>query len=111
MASENDSGLAPKQDSEISRKDVEAAKRKVEIETIKRRAKITAWNDYIEFVTAKLIGLGGVVVGGLEYLSPNTLPIELNRPVLVMGVGLALLVGKGILSLAGRVNKLVGDKP
>lgn len=110
MPSEDDSSLAQTKEPEVSRKDIEEAKRKIEIEAIRRRGKITAWNDYIEFVTAKLVGIGALLFGTVESIYPNALSIDMKKPEVVAGIGLALLAGKGILSLIAKINKVSGEK-
>ncbi len=99
---EDDPKLATKAEAAISKKDVEEARRKAEIAAIERQAKIAAWGDCTDFVTTKLLGLTGLVVGGLEYLSPDTLSLNLTMPGLIASVGTALLFGKSFLaSLVG----------
>lgn len=104
---DDDAKLVAKAEAAISKKDVEEARRKAEIAAIERQAKIGAWSDYIEFVTAKLIGLAGTVVGGIEYVAPDILPIVLARPGLIASVGLTLLTGKAFLSLLAKVDKVL----
>lgn len=104
---DDDPKLAPKPEAPISKRDVDEARRKAQIAAIERQAKIGAWSDYIEFVTAKLIGLAGTVVGGMEYVAPDMLPIVLARPGLIASVGLALLMGKAFLSLLAKVDKIL----
>jgi len=106
---DDDLQLATKAEAAISKKDVEVARRKAEIAAIERQAKIDTWNEYIEFATAKLLGVAALVVGGLEYVDPNTLPIALKRPDIVVGAGAALLWGrKGILSLLAKIHRMLG---
>ncbi len=106
---DDDPKLAPKPEVTITKKDVEEARRKAEIAAIERRAKIDAWNEYIEFATAKLLGVAALIVGGLEYMDPSILPIALKRPDIVAGVGAGLLLGrKGILSLLAKIYRMLG---
>lgn len=95
---------------QLTRKDVVSVRNQMEIERIKRRARISAWSDYIEFIVSKTVGLGGLVIGGLEWLDPALLPIVIQRPALIAGGGLALLIGKSILSLLSKAEKLFGGE-
>ncbi len=105
---DDDPQLATKAEAAISKKDVEVARRKVEIAAIERQAKIDNWNEYFGFVAAKLFGLAGLIVGGLEYLEPHILPFDLKRPDVIAGFGAALLFGrKRVLTLLVRVNKIL----
>jgi hypothetical protein len=105
MAKTEDKALITKKQSEITKKDVASAKHKEQIRTIERQGRIASWNEYIGFGVSKVLGLGGLTIGGLETLDPNILPIVLSNPEIVAGVGLALLTGKSIISLITKVEK------
>lgn len=94
----------------VTRKDVLAARNEEEIRVIRRRARIEAWSDYLEFFVAKTIGVIGIVVGGLEYLAPEILPITLTDPKAILGSGLALVLGRGVLTLLAKAEKVFGGK-
>jgi hypothetical protein len=51
-----------------------------------------------------------LVLGGLEALDPAILPINLTKPEVVAGIGLALLTGKGIVTLIAKLEKTLGGK-
>ena len=92
------------------KRDVEIARYSQQVNAIERQGKIAAWNDYIGFGVSKVLGLGGLIVGGLEYLDPNILPIVLSKPLWVAGAGLALLTGKSVLSLIAKIDKTLEEK-
>lgn len=89
----------------VRKPDSSLAKEAAKVRSIERAARLAAWNDYIGFAVSKLAGLGGVIVGGLEYLDPDLLRIVLPKPGLVAGVGLALLTGKNLLALIAKLEK------
>ncbi|HLM56252.1 MAG TPA: hypothetical protein VK422_09065 [Pyrinomonadaceae bacterium] len=94
----------------FTKKDVESAKYKEQIRALERQNKIAAWNDYIGFGVSKLLGTAGLLIGGLEALDPALLPINLIKPEVIAGVGLALLTGKSIVTLIAKVEKSRGGK-
>ena len=98
-----------KEKQSVTKSDIANAKNKEQIRAIERKGNIKAANDWIGFGVSKATGLGSVVVGGLEWVDPNILPIALERPEIVVGVGLALLAGKGIIDLIAKVSKY-GDE-
>jgi hypothetical protein len=87
------------------KRELVATRNRAKIRAIQRAANIAAWNDYIDLVVSKTLGLGGLVVGGLEYLSPDTLPVTLPNPAWVAGAGLALLTGKRLITLIAKLEK------
>ena len=89
----------------ITKRDLEIAKNDAKLRSIKRAANLAALNDYIGFVVSKALGLTGLVVGGLEYLSPDLLPIVLPKPSFIAGAGLALLTGKGLISFISKLER------
>ena|SRR6266545_792154 len=86
---------------------VEVVRNREKARSIERRGNIAAWNDYVGFAVSKLVGVSGFVIGGLEYLDPNLLPITLKSPGWIAGAGLAMLTGKSLVSL---IAKLEGTK-
>src|SRR5581483_4391818 len=92
----------------FTRKDVDSVRYQLEIERIKRRERIAALNDYVEFFVSKALGVGGLIIGGLEWLDPNLLPLVLTHPGLIAGGGLALLTGKSILALLAKAKRYLG---
>lgn len=95
----------------LTKSDVESVKYQEQIRSLERHGRLVAWNDYIGFVVSKLLGLSGLVIGGLEILDPNLLPINLENPKIVAGIGLALLTGKSIVSLIAKTEKVFGGRP
>jgi hypothetical protein len=101
---------ARKQREAISKIDVESAKYKEQIHRIQREGKIAVWNDYIGFTISKLLGIGALIIGGIESLDPNILSITLKNPEAVAGLGLALLTGKSVISLIAKLEKSQGGR-
>lgn len=93
-----------------TKNDVESVTYREQIHTLERQSKIAAWNDYISFVVSKVLGAVGLIVGGLEALDPTLLPINLHKPEIIAGVGLALLTGKSIITLIAKIEKTRGGK-
>jgi hypothetical protein len=101
------SNLARKK-TKLSKYNIEEAKIEGQIRKIKRQYKLAAINEYIGFGVSKVIGTLGLVVGGIEWLDPDILPVILKNPEIVAGVGLALLTGKSIITLIAKVEKTFG---
>lgn len=93
-----------------AKKDVDSARLSEQIRVIERQGKIAAWNDYLGFAVSKILGTGGLLIGGLEVLDPNILPVVLKSPEMIAGVSLALLTGKNIVSLIANFEKTFGGK-
>jgi hypothetical protein len=89
----------------VTKPDPALAREIVKVRSIERAASLAAWNDYIGFAVSRLAGVTALVVGGLESLDPNLLTVVLPRPGLMVGVGLALLTGKNIVSLMARLER------
>ncbi len=85
--------------------DVALTRNAAKIRSIRRSANIAAWNDYIDLVVSKLLGLTGFVVGGLEYLNPDVLSITLPNPAWIAGAGLALLTGKRLIAFIAQLDR------
>lgn len=96
----------------ITKEDVTAAKYKQQVRSIERQGNIAALNDYVGFAVSKVGGIGATVIGGLELLDPSILPINLTMPVAaqLVGLGLALVAGKSILKIIGKLEEALGGK-
>jgi|SRR5215210_5002732 len=92
------------------RNDVEAARQAAKVREIKRREQLAGWNDFISFFTAKVLGLGGLTVGGLNILAPHLLPITVSQPAWVAAAGLALFTGKSLLRLVSSADDALGRR-
>jgi len=110
MPTKKNTDLAKKRDVDITKEDIEKAKNIVQIKAIERQGNLAAWNDYIGFITSRILGLSGLIVGGLETLDPNILPITLKNPERIAAIGLALLAGKNILTLIIKAEKSLGGR-
>ena len=75
----------------------------------RRRDRIAAWSDYTTFLTAKAIALTLVVCGLLDIVRPSLIP-SIQHPETFLGGGLALLTGKGVLSVVAKALKPLGVK-
>ncbi|MFL5381047.1 MAG: hypothetical protein ACJ8GN_00850 [Longimicrobiaceae bacterium] len=91
-----------------TKNDLEDAKREEQIKKIKRQGKLAAANEYISFAVSKMLGVGGLGLGGLELLDPSITPLSLSHPTWVAGAGVALLTGKTVLSLIAKVDGAIG---
>lgn len=92
-----------------SKEDLEAARRREQIKDLERKGKLKAWNDWIGFAVSKATGLGGVILGGLEMLDPSVIAAPIPSPEIVLATGLALLTGKGILSVFQKAARVFGE--
>ena len=86
-------------------KQVAKARSAAKLRSIERASSLAAWNDYIGFAVSKVVGVGALVAGTLEYIDPNFLSVVVPRPGLVVGAGLALLTGRNIVSLIARLER------
>jgi hypothetical protein len=100
-----DSKAASDSLSVLSKPDLALARETAKVRAVERAATLGAWNDYVGFGVSKLAGISALIVGGLEYLDPNTLTAVVPRPGLIIGTGLALLTGKNIVSLVARLDR------
>ena len=98
-----DSSFISQRDTRISSDlEVKNAKEKIKIKNIEREAIIKAIDDWIGFVTLKSIGVGSLILGGIEIISPSFFPIVLIppfTPFTLVGIGLALLTGKKSIAI------------
>lgn len=97
--------LLSKPDAAAIAKQVAKARSAAKVRSIERASKLAAWNDYIGFAVSKVVGVGALVTGTLEYIAPNFLNVVVPRPGLVVGAGLALLTGRNIVSLIARFER------
>lgn len=80
------------------------AKDAAQVSSIRRKARLAAWEDYAGFVVAKSAGLGALIFGGIEILDPNLLPhLPVNAETLIGG-GLALLAGNKVVTLLAKIT-------
>jgi hypothetical protein len=84
------------------------AKREQQIRRIKRQGSLSALNDWVGFGVSKAFGFASLVIGALEWIDPTLLTIELKRPEIFAGVGLALLTGRSIVSLIAKLDRAKG---
>ena len=78
------------------------AKDRTRLKRIERQEQLQAANDWIGFVTTKTVGIGALVVGGIQIVLPGLLTISLTppfTPFTLVGIGLALLTGQKSISL------------
>lgn len=105
---EHDSSLLPQTNNQLAQA-IEQAK----LKRIERGEKIKAVDDWIGFITLKTVGIGGLIVGGLEIIAPAFLTVTLTPPLTpftLVGVGLALITGKKSIALIKIVlNSLSTD--
>ncbi|NEO86399.1 MAG: hypothetical protein F6J87_19395 [Spirulina sp. SIO3F2] len=93
----------------LSSEKIEQAKEEVvikrierEIKRIEREAIIQKIDDWIVFASIKIGGLISVIIGSIEVISPNLLPLTLPAsfpPIMLATVGIVLLGGKRAISL------------
>ena len=78
------------------------AKTRTRLKRIERQEKIQAANDWIGFVTTKTVGIGALVVGGVQIILPGMFTIALTpplTPIILVGIGLSLLTGQKSISV------------
>jgi hypothetical protein len=83
----------------VTREDITAAKLKAEKDRLIRQAKMSAVAEWTGFAVSKLAGVGALTTGVLELASSNFHPITFLAPESVLTVGLALLVGKQVITV------------
>ncbi len=91
-------------DSEKVPKFVVAEQCNVEISRIRRRERLAAMQDYVEFFTRMFAGATLVAVGALEGTMPDLIPLVLSNPGVVTGCGIALIAGPRILSTIAAIR-------
>jgi hypothetical protein len=72
-------------------------------QSIKRKEKLAALNDYVGFVVTKLSGFAALITGILEMSNPDFNPITLMPPESVVAFGLAMLTGTRVINLLAKV--------
>ena len=75
-----------------------------------RKERLQAIEDYIGFATSKVTGFGLLGVGAIETLDPSLLPLVIQQPTVVFGIGLGLLVGKKAVDIAAKVLEATRGK-
>src|SRR5437588_355631 len=85
--------------------DVKAAQARERIRVLERMGNLAALNDYIGFVVSRVLGLLALIAGGLAYVSPRVAPLVMNKPAWIAGAGLALLTGKNVMTLIGKLER------
>jgi hypothetical protein len=84
---------------EFAKLELEEVKlRRLEVQSRRRKELFQVVDDYIGFAVSKTFGLTALIIGSLETFAPDFLPIVLNNPQTLMGIGLALLIGKKALN-------------
>lgn len=85
--------------------ELERAQHAKEIGKINRQAKFEAINDYIAFITERLVAFGATGIGFSEYISPewiSFLSISSDWSLTLAGTGIGLLGGPKISELLKR---------
>ena len=80
-----------------------------QIRSRRRKLQLQAIDDYLGFTCSKAVGFGAAALGGLETLLPNFLNLTIDHPEALLGVGLAVLVGKKAVDLASKVLDALRD--
>jgi hypothetical protein len=83
--------------------DVELAKKIAHVAQIRRKARLDSIKDHIGFVVSQLFGLTSLVGGIIEEVAPTMLPLTLSSPTRYVAIGLALLLGKEIVTVIAKV--------
>ena len=88
--------------------DIEAAEKKLQLIKIGKEIakgerelateKRSRMDDMLSWSLSKIIGVGALSIGAIEYLDPAILDVVLKEPLSVAGAGLGLLVGKEVIS-------------
>jgi hypothetical protein len=89
-----------------TKQEVAATKNALEIDKMKRAAKLGAWNDYIGFGISKAAGVSGLVLGGISIIDPNLLHLTILHPEVWAGSGFALLTGNSAIALLRKAAAL-----
>lgn len=82
------------------------AREKIEIDSMRRKARLDALRDYVTFGATTLGGLGLTILGTSEVFSPETLSIVLSSPETVAGAGIALLGGRKAMKVLSQVAEI-----
>ena len=72
-------------------------------QSIKRKEKLAALNDYVGFAATKLSGFAALITGIVEMSNPDFNPITLIPPESVVAFGLAMLTGTKVINLIAKV--------
>jgi hypothetical protein len=89
-----------------TKQELDAAKRDRELRKQQRLARLDDWNAYSEFAVSKILGAGGLFIGGLEVIDPNLLPLVLKHPEWYAAGGIALLTGRSVLRIVAKIPEL-----
>jgi hypothetical protein len=90
-----------------SKEELASAKRDLQIVELQRKARLSAWNDYISFGVSKGSGLTATVCGGLDLINSSLIP-HVPHPEMFLGAGLALLGGKSLVGIFAKLLKSAG---
>ena len=89
---------------------LDEVKTKLDIKKLERKAFIEAINDYSTLITTKAVGVGSLVVGVLEFLAPNLLPLVVPAPITpltLIGVSMGFLLNKEAILIMRNFSKIV----
>lgn len=82
----------------------------IQRETLIRRHKLLAYEDYIAFFTVKAAGIVCLVTGALEIADPEMLPLVIQNPAAAAGIGFSLLAGNKAIDLLAKAINAVNTK-
>ncbi len=87
----------------LKRTDIVRARNEAAIQSVRRKERLAALNEYIGFVTTKIVGLGSLVIAVMEFTNPAFHPVKLVPAESVFAFGLALLMGPKIIDILSKV--------
>jgi hypothetical protein len=79
------------------------ARNEAVIKSVIRKERLAALNEYIGFVTTKLVGLGSLVIAVMEFINPAFHPVKLVPAESLFAFGLALLIGPKVMEILSKV--------
>ena len=83
--------------------DVDLAKKIAQVEQIRRKARLDSIKDHTGFFVSQSFGLISLIGGIIGEIAPTILPLNLSSPTRYIAIGLALLLGKEVVTVIAKV--------
>lgn len=82
----------------------------ITIRKLKRRAALEKVDDYITFAASKVAGLSLSLIGAVGIVLPDSTPLVIHDPAALLGIGVAMLVGKKAAQFIVKLSKVLEQK-